>query len=137
MTNQPYFVKLEVEPLEYGFKSVIPHPCRRDWSEEVNMYAIVECGGKQYKVEQDMLVKVEKIDAEVGATVELKPLLVADENGVRTGAEAEACKVVAQVNAQAKYPKVLVFHYNAKKQVRKRQGHSQPYTELKINSIEG
>ncbi len=101
------------------------------------MYAIVECGGKQYKVEQDMLVKVEKIDAEVGATVELKPLLVADENGVRTGAEAEACKVVAQVNAQAKYPKVLVFHYKAKKQVRKRQGHRQPYTELKINSIEG
>ena len=101
------------------------------------MYAIVECGGKQYKVEQDMLVKVEKLDVEVGTTVELKALLVADENGVKAGAEAEACKVTAKVNRQDKYAKVLVFHYKAKKQIRKRQGHRQPYTELEILSIEG
>ena len=101
------------------------------------MYAIVECGGKQYKVEQGMLVKVEKLDAEIGAQVELKALLVADENGVKAGAEAAGCKVTAKVNKQDKHAKVLVFHYKAKKQIRKRQGHRQPYTELEILSIEG
>lgn len=101
------------------------------------MYAIVESGGKQYKVEQNTLVKVEKIDAEVGQTVELKVLLVAGENGVKAGVDAAACKVTAVVNAQSKFPKVFVFHYKAKKQIRKRQGHRQPYTELKIVSIEG
>ena len=101
------------------------------------MYAIVECGGKQYKVEQDMLVKVEKLDVEIGATVELKVLLVAGDSGVKAGKEAEACKVTAVVTKQDKYDKVLVFHYKAKKQIRKRQGHRQPYTELKITAIEG
>ncbi len=101
------------------------------------MYAIVECGGKQYKVEQDMLVKVEKLDAEVGADVELKALLVAGENGVKAGAEAANCKVRAVVTRQDKYAKILVFHYKAKKNIRKRQGHRQPYTELKIVAIEG
>lgn len=102
------------------------------------MYAIVECGGKQYKVEQNMLVKVEKIDAEIGATVELKVLMLADDNGnIKVGAEASACKVTANVNAQDKAAKIFVFHYKSKKQIRKRQGHRQPYTELKIVSIEG
>ena len=102
------------------------------------MYAIVECGGKQYKVEQNMLVKVEKLDAEIGATVELKVLMVADDNGsIKVGAEAAACKVPATVNAQDKAAKIFVFHYKSKKQIRKRQGHRQPFTELKIVSIEG
>ena len=101
------------------------------------MYAIVECGGKQYRVEQDMRVKVEKLDAQENSQVELKTLLVADENGVKTGAEAAACKVTATVVKHGKYSKVLVFHYKAKKQIRKRQGHRQPYTELLITAIEG
>lgn len=70
------------------------------------MYAIVSCGGKQYKVEKDMLVKVEKIDAEVGAKVELEVLMfVGDEGSVKAGAEAAAVKVEAVVNAQGKFPK--------------------------------
>ena len=102
------------------------------------MYAIIECGGKQYKVEKDELVRVEKLDAEVGAKVELKVLLVADDKGnVKAGAAASKAKVVAEVNAQGKAPKILVFHYKSKKQIRQRQGHRQPYTELKIVSIEG
>lgn len=102
------------------------------------MYAIVECGGKQYKVEKDMLVKVEKLDAQIGETVELKALLFVDDNGnVKAGADAQGVKVSATVKTQDKFPKVLVFHYKAKKQIRKRQGHRQPYTELKIVSIEG
>ena len=102
------------------------------------MYAIVKCGGKQYKVEKDMLVKVEKIDAEVGAKVELEVLLVADDKGkVKAGADAAGAKVEAVVNAQGKFPKIDVFHYKPKKQIRKRQGHRQPYTELKITVVKG
>ena len=102
------------------------------------MYAIVKCGGKQSKVEKDMLVKVEKIDAEVGAKVELEVLLVADDKGnVKAGADAAGAKVEAVVNAQGKFPKIDVFHYKPKKQIRKRQGHRQPYTELKITVVKG
>ena len=76
------------------------------------MYAIVGCGGKQYKVEKDMLVKVEKIDAEVGAKVELEVLMFVDDKGsVKAGADAAKVKVEAVVNAQGKFPKVDVFHY--------------------------
>lgn len=102
------------------------------------MYAIVECGGKQYRVEKDMLVKVEKIDAEIGTNVDLKVLMVADDEGnVKAGADCEKSKVSAQVVRQDKFAKVLVVHYKAKKQIRKRQGHRQPYTELKITAIKG
>ena len=102
------------------------------------MYAIIECGGKQYKVAKDDLVRVEKLDAEVGAKVELKTLLVADDNGnVKAGEACKKAKVLAEVSAQGKAAKVLVFHYKSKKQIRKRQGHRQPFTELKIVSIEG
>lgn len=101
------------------------------------MYAIVECGGKQYKVEKDMLVKVEKIDAEVGSKVDLKVLMVADGEVVKIGADCAKAKVEAVVSRQDKFPKILVVHYKAKKQIRKRQGHRQPYTELKITAIKG
>lgn len=102
------------------------------------MYAIVNCGGKQYKVEKDMLVKVEKLDAQVGDKVALDVVMFADEKGkVLTGEDAKKAVVEAEVKAQDKHPKVFVFHYKAKKQIRKRQGHRQPYTELKITSIKG
>ena len=98
------------------------------------MYAIIETGGKQYKVEKDMLVKVEKLDAEVGANVELNALMLVDDKGaVKTGANVG--KVTAHVTKQDKFAKILVCHYKSKKQIRKRQGHRQPYTELKIVSI--
>ena len=102
------------------------------------MYAIVKCGGKQYKVEKDMLVKVEKLDAAVGDKVQLEAILVADDKGnVKVGSDAKAAVVEAVVNVQGKFPKVLVVHYKSKKQIRKRQGHRQPYTELKITAIKG
>ncbi|MDD4839260.1 MAG: 50S ribosomal protein L21 [Clostridia bacterium] len=100
------------------------------------MYAIVETGGKQYKVEKDMLVKVEKLNANVGDNVELKAILFADESGkVVVGSDAAKTAVKAEVVKQDKSAKILVCKYKAKKQIRKRQGHRQPYTELKILSI--
>lgn len=99
------------------------------------MYAIVENGGKQYKVTEGETLKLEKIAAEVGATVELNVLMVADENGVKLGADVASAKVTATVVAQDKMKKIVVFKYKAKKNERKKQGHRQPFTAVKIEKI--
>ncbi|NLZ25749.1 MAG: 50S ribosomal protein L21 [Clostridiales bacterium] len=100
------------------------------------MYAIIETGGKQYKVEKDMLIKVEKLSANIGDSVELKALMLVNDNGeVITGAAASKAVVKAEVTRQDKSKKIIVFKYKPKKNSRKRQGHRQPFTELKIVSI--
>ena len=99
------------------------------------MYAISENGNKQYKVSEGDTVRLEKLDAEVGAGVELNVLMVADDSGVKVGQEASAAKVKATVVAQEKFKKIVVFKYKAKKNERKKQGHRQPFTAVKIESI--
>ena len=99
------------------------------------MYAIIETGGKQYKVNEGDTVKVEKLVAEVGTEVELKVLMVADENGVKVGADVANAKVTATVVAQDKLKKIIVYKYKAKKNERKKQGHRQPFTAVKVEKI--
>lgn len=100
------------------------------------MYAIVKTGGKQYKVEKDMRVKVEKLDAKVGDKINLDCILVVDsKNNLTLAKDSNKMTVEAKVVAQEKQPKVVVFHYKAKKQIRKKQGHRQPYTEIQITNI--
>ena len=99
------------------------------------MYAIIENGNKQYKVNVDDVVKFEKLDAEVGAKVEFNVLLVSDENGIKVGKDAEAFKVVGEVLKQDKMKKIIVYKYKAKKNERKKQGHRQPFTAVKITEI--
>jgi large subunit ribosomal protein L21 len=99
------------------------------------MYAIIENGNKQYKVNVDDVVKFEKLDAEVGAKVEFNVLLVSDENGIKVGKDAEAFKVTGEVLKQDKMKKIIVYKYKAKKNERKKQGHRQPFTAVKINEI--
>ena len=100
------------------------------------MYAIVKTGGKQYKVEKDMRVKVEKLDAKVGDKINLDCILVVDsKNNLTLAKDSAKMTVEAKVVAQEKQPKVVVFHYKAKKQIRKKQGHRQPYTEIQITNI--
>ncbi|MCI8325903.1 MAG: 50S ribosomal protein L21 [Clostridia bacterium] len=99
------------------------------------MYAIVTTGGKQYKAEAGKALKVEKLDVEVGATVKLDVLMLADGDKVVVGEAAAKAVVNAEVLAQDKARKVVVFKYKAKKNERKRQGHRQPYTVLKIKEI--
>ena len=99
------------------------------------MYAIFENGSKQYKACVGDLVKVEKLNAEVGSTVEFPVVLTADEKGIATGAEVASLKVTAEVVAQGKEKKIIVFKYKAKKNERKKQGHRQPYTQIKITAI--
>ena len=101
------------------------------------MYAIVETGGKQYKVSVDEIVNVEKLQAKVGDKVELNALMIVDGDKVRTGNPyVEGKKVKAEVVEQGKADKIVVFKYKAKKNERKKQGHRQPYTALKILSVD-
>lgn len=99
------------------------------------MYAIFENGGKQYKACVGDLLKVEKLNAAVGATVEFPVILTADEKVICTGAEVAGVKLVAEVVAQGKDKKIIVFKYKAKKNERKKQGHRQPYTQIKVTAI--
>lgn len=98
------------------------------------MYAVIETGGKQYKVAEGDEIFVEKLEAESGAKVELKVLmLVADDGAVTTG-DVKAT-ATAEVLGVVKGAKVIVYKYKAKKNVRKKNGHRQRYTKLKIEKI--
>lgn len=99
------------------------------------MYAIIATGGKQYKVENGQILKVELLDAKVGDTVKLDVLLVNKDGEVLTGAAVKDAFVNAEVTYIGRGPKIDIFTYKAKKNIRKRQGHRQPYTELKIIEI--
>lgn len=100
------------------------------------MYAVIENGNKQYKVQEGDVVRLEKIKAAEGESVSFAVLLVSDENGIRTGADAANAKVTATVVEQGKDKKIIVFTYKAKKNERKKQGHRQPFTAVKIEKIE-
>lgn len=103
------------------------------------MYAIVETGGKQYKVAPGDIIKVEKIEGEIGQTVELeKVLVVAQDTGVNIGNPyVENAKVKAVIEEQGKGEKIIVFKYkNKRKQSRRKYGHRQLFTALRIESVE-
>ena len=99
------------------------------------MYAIFENGSKQYKVSVGDLLKVEKLNAEIGSTVQFPVVLTADEKGIQVGKEVEKVKVSCEVVSQGKEKKIIVFKYKAKKNERKKQGHRQPYTQVKVTAI--
>lgn len=99
------------------------------------MYAIVENGSKQYKAEVGSVVRFEKLSGNVGDKVEFGVLMVSDENGVKVAEESKAFKAVGEIVAQGKEKKVIVFKYKAKKNERKKQGHRQPFTAVKITEI--
>ena len=99
------------------------------------MYAIVENGSKQYKAEVGSVIRFEKLSANVGDKVEFDVLMVSDENGIKVADEAQAFKTVGEVLEQGKNKKIVVFKYKAKKNERKKQGHRQPFTAVKILEI--
>ncbi len=102
------------------------------------MYAIIETGGKQYKVAPGDVIRVEKLEAEVGSEVALDRVLFVDNDGdVKVGTPVVAgAKAVAKVVSHGKGKKIRIFKYKAKKNYRRRQGHRQPYTEINIEKIE-
>ena len=102
------------------------------------MYAIVSTGGKQYKVAVDDVITVEKIDAEVGSTVELPVLFLNDGAEIVTAADALAgVTVSAEVLDQFKGEKQLVFKFHKRKRYKRKKGHRQQLTKLKVTAIEG
>lgn len=103
------------------------------------MYAIIKTGGKQYRVEEGQTLKVEKLDVEAGDMVDFDKIkVVSTEDGLKVGQpNVEGAKVSAEVVEQGKNKKIIVFKYKPKNNYRKKQGHRQPYTKVKIKSIEG
>lgn len=101
------------------------------------MFAIVQTGGKQYKVTEGLTFKVEKLDANVGDKVNLDVLMLSTDKGVVTGNPIKKATVECEVVAQDKYDKVIIFKFRAKKNSRRKQGHRQPYTALKVLAIKG
>ena len=101
------------------------------------MFAIIETGGKQYKVSAGQKIQVEKLNAEVGANLTLdKVLLTADGESVQVGAPYVAgAKVEAKVARQGKERTKIVFKYHSKARYRKKKGHRQRFTELEITKI--
>lgn len=102
------------------------------------MYAVVNTGGKQYKVQKGETLRIEKIPGEVGSQVTFdKVLMVADGENVRLGQPLlEKVAVIASIVEQDKAKKILVFKYKRRKRYRRKQGHRQPYTAIRIDGIE-
>jgi len=99
------------------------------------MYAVIQTGGKQYRVAQGDLVKVEKVDGDVGAKVKFDALLVGGEGEARVGKPTvSGAAVEGEIVAQGKHKKVI--HFRKKKEGwTKKRGHRQPFTEIKITAV--
>ena len=102
------------------------------------MYAIIETGGKQYRVQEGDVLTIEKLGVEAGETVEFDKVLVLAGEELKVGAPyVEGAKVFGEVIENGKAKKVIIFKYKSKKDYRKKQGHRQPYTMVKIVSLGG
>ena len=102
------------------------------------MYAIVDTGGKQYKVKKDETLRIEKIPGEVGSQVSFdKILMLSDDDNVKIGRPVlDDVAVKGHIVEQEKAQKIIVFKYKRRKRYRRKQGHRQQYTAVKIDSIE-
>ena len=101
------------------------------------MYAIIETGGKQYRVQEGDVICVEKLNAAVGETVCFDHVLVLGEGeGIQVGTPYVGTAVAGKVVEEGKGKKVIIFKYKAKKDYRKKQGHRQPYTMVEITGLE-
>jgi len=100
------------------------------------MFAVIQTGGKQYNVTENDVIKVEKIEGNVGDKVKVEVLLVSDGNKTVAGTPTvETAEVVAEIVAHGKGDKIVVYKYKPKKNERKKQGHRQPWTQIKVVSI--
>ena len=101
------------------------------------MFAIIKTGGKQYKVSEGDIIKVEKIEAKSGDKIEFDQVLMVAGDDVKVGSPVvEGAKVKAEVLDQKKDKKIVIIKFKAKKNYRKKKGHRQPYTLVKIEKID-
>ena len=103
------------------------------------MYAVIETGGKQYRVQEGDTLYVEKLDVEEGQKFTFDKVLILSNEGELTAGSpyVEGAKVEADVLTQGKAKKIIVFKYKAKKNYKKKQGHRQPFTKVQIAKIVG
>jgi len=103
------------------------------------VFAVIKTGGKQYVVRPGDILKVEKIEGQVGDTVEISEVLLVNKEGdLKVGRPVvEGCKVVASIVEQGRSPKIIVFKKRAKKGYKKKRGHRQYYTTIEIKEIVG
>jgi len=101
------------------------------------MYAVIQTGGKQYRVSEGDMLRVEKLDAEAGSSIELdRVLLIADDDNVQVGKPyVDGGRVTASVEGHGRGDKVKIIKFRRRKHHLKRQGHRQWYTELKVTGI--
>jgi large subunit ribosomal protein L21 len=109
------------------------------------MYALIEFNGKQYKAEKDGLLRVEKVNGEPGSSLNIDTVLLVSKEGAEGGPDTvsvgtpylEGVSVNATVESHGKAKKIIVFKYKPKKDYRRKQGHRQPYSIIKIGDIAG
>ena len=99
------------------------------------MYAIIATGGKQYKVAEGDVLKVEKLDAEAGNTVTFDQVIAVSDGSLKVGADVANASVTATVMEQGRGKKVIVYKYKRKTGYHKKNGHRQAFTQVKIEKI--
>ena len=99
------------------------------------MYAIITTGGKQYKVSEGDVIKVEKLDAEAGQAVTFDQVIAISDGALKVGEDVKASTVSATVMEQGRGRKVIVYKYKRKTGYHKKNGHRQAYTQVKIEKI--
>lgn len=99
------------------------------------MYAIIATGGKQYKVCEGDVIKVEKLDAEAGNTVTFDQVIAVSDGSLKVGEDVAKATVTATVMEQGRGKKVIVYKYKRKTGYHKKNGHRQAYTQVKIEKI--
>ena len=121
----------------FGFIANLSIDNHQSGSLEVIVYAIVECGGRQYRAEEGHSFIVEKLPYEVGEKIELdRVLLISDEGEINVGQPAvDGALVKATVVEQFRGKKIFVWKYRPRKRYRRRQGHRQSYTRLLVDEI--
>ncbi|MCL2513146.1 MAG: 50S ribosomal protein L21 [Oscillospiraceae bacterium] len=101
------------------------------------MYAIIETGGKQYKVEENDIIYIEKLDAEEESEIKIEKVLAVGGDEIKTGNPyVKGAAVTAKVLKNGKAKKITVFTYKPKKNSKRKLGHRQPYTKVQITKIE-
>ena len=101
------------------------------------MYAVIETGGKQYKVEVGSVLFVEKLNAEADSTVNFKVIALGGDDGLKVGTPyLDGASVTAKVVKKGKAKKITVLTYKPKKNEKRKMGHRQPYTKVQIESIQ-
>lgn len=99
------------------------------------MYAIIATGGKQYKVSEGDIIKVEKLSKDAGEEITFNQVIAVNDGNLLVGDKVNNASVTATVVDEGKNKKIIVYRYKAKKGYSKKSGHRQPYTKIKIDKI--